>query len=303
MPGRSVPRRGRSGRPGGRDGAMRGEPAQVAGIATRYQQAKLALEGIHRMIEKPIERDYDKTYLTPEHIDGALSVKRLNYHYAPDAPPSLNQINLDIKAGEKVAILGRVGSGKSTLLRVLAGLYEPASGQVTLDNIDLRQIDPHYLRNSIYLLGQNPRFFWGSLRENLCLGLAPEDASDDKVMATLQLLNMHQFVQAHPAGLDMPLGEDGAGLSSGQKQLLALVRLFLHQPQVVLVDEPTANLDPTSENMAINALNTWLADKTAIIVTHRPRALQLVERIVVMNQAQIAIDGPKQAVLDKLSNQ
>ncbi|MBP6861612.1 MAG: type I secretion system permease/ATPase [Neisseriaceae bacterium] len=277
--------------------------SQVAGIATRYQQAKLALEGIHRMVEKPIERDYEKTYLTPEHISGALTVQKLNYHYTAEAPPSLKQINFSIKAGEKVAILGRVGSGKSTLLRILAGLYEPAEGQVALDNIDLRQIDPHYLRNSVYLLGQNPRFFWGSLRENLCLGLEPEHTSDDEIMATLERVNMHQFVQAHPAGLDMPLGEDGAGLSSGQKQLFALARLFLHQPQVVLVDEPTANLDPMSENMAINALRTWLGDRTAVIVTHRPRALQLVERVVVMNQAQIAIDGPKQAVLDKLANQ
>lgn len=225
------------------------------------------------------------------------------FQYQKDAPIALNHLNLNIRAGEKVAILGSIGSGKTTLLKLAAGLYEPNQGNVMLDGVDLRQIEPHFLRNQVVLLNQAPRLFLGTLRQNL--DLARTDgflSSDQELLNALARFGLLRIIQSHPQGLDMPWGEDGQGLLGGQKQIIALARLTLKQPRVVLLDEPTTGLDGETEIYALNALMNWAHDKTMIVVTHRPQVLKMVNRIVVINNGTVVMDGPRDTVLQHLQN-
>ncbi|XXQ68842.1 type I secretion system permease/ATPase [Neisseriaceae bacterium B1] len=274
---------------------------QIAGLATRYQSAKHALEGINRIVERPIERHPERQYITLDQTRGEIKFTDTQFQYMKDAPIAVRNLNLHIKAGEKVAILGTIGSGKSTLLKLAAGLYEPAQGNVTLDNVDLRQLDPNFLRNNVVLLNQAPRLFLGTLRENMDLARTDGfSSSDQDLINALSRFGLDKIIQSHPQGLDMPLGEDGQGLSGGQKQIIALARLTLKQPRVVLLDEPTTGLDGDTEIRALNALSRWAQDKTMIVVTHRPQVLQMVQRIVVINNGTVAMDGPRDTVLQQL---
>lgn len=274
---------------------------QVAGLATRYQSAKHALDGINKIVERPIERMPDRQYITLDNVSGSLQFNNSAFTYQKDSPVAVRGVNLRIQAGEKVAILGSIGSGKSTLLKLAAGLYEPQQGNVTLDNVDLRQLDPNFLRNQVVLLNQSPRLFLGTLRENM--DLARTDGysfSDQDLLNALARFGLDKIIQNHPKGLDMPLGEDGLGLSGGQKQIIALARLTLKQPRVVLLDEPTASLDPSTEMLALKSLGAWARDKTLIVVTHRPQVLNMVDRIIIMENGTIGMDGKRDEVLRQL---
>ncbi|KMK50895.1 membrane protein [[Actinobacillus] muris] len=274
--------------------------SQIAGLATRFQQARLALKGVDEIINRPIERIADRKYITLKQVQGKISFNNVNFQYNKESPNALSQLSLTINPGEKVAILGRVGSGKSTLLKLAAGLYESQSGNVTLDNVDLRQIDPSYLRNQVALFGQAPRLFLGTLRENLDIARTDNFTGDVELVNALYRFGLEDLVNSHPRGLDMPLGENGQGLSGGQKQLVALARLTIKDPQVVLLDEPTSDLDQGTEEMVLQALARWIGNRTMIMVTHRPQVLKLVHRIIVVDNGKVAIDGPRDAVLEHL---
>lgn len=273
---------------------------QIAGLANRFQQAKLALQGVNSIVERPIERDPERKYITLDRVQGQIMFQNVGFRYHKDLPPALVSLNVGIRPGEKVGILGKVGSGKSTLLKLSSGLYEPHEGNVTLDNIDLRQLDPNYLRNQVTLLGQSPRLFLGSLRENLNMARSDGFATDQELLTALQRFGLLDLVQNHPRGLDMPLGENGEGLSGGQKQLVALARLTLKDPRVVLLDEPTNSLDQMSEMMALQALARWVNDRTLLVVTHRLDVLRLVDRVIVIDDGRLVMDGPRDAVLKRL---
>lgn len=275
--------------------------SQIAGLATRFQQARLALNGVNEIIERPIERKPEHKYITLKEVKGNLNFDHVSFQYTgEDTKEVLSNIKIAVNAGEKIGILGRVGSGKSTLLKLASGLYEPSRGGITLDGVDIRQIDPNYLRNQIALFGQEPRLFLGSLRENLDLGRSDNFSSDQDLVRALGRFGLLPLVQSHPSGLDMLLGENGQGLSGGQKQLVALARLTLKDPRVVLLDEPTSNLDQNSENVVLHALAHWTKNKTMIVVTHRPQVLQIVNRIIVVDNGKVVMDGPRDAVLAHL---
>ncbi|UBX47662.1 type I secretion system permease/ATPase [Providencia alcalifaciens] len=273
---------------------------QIAGLATRFQSARMALAGVRNIFSRPIEREDHKKYISPTAVHGALRLANVTYQYSKDGQPALNNINLEIKAGEKVAILGKIGGGKSTLLKLLTGLYEQQQGNISLDDLDIRQIDPIFLRSKVGMLTQKPRLFFGTLRENLDLARLDGYSSDDDLVRALKRFQLDKIIRQHPAGLDMPLGEDGLGLSGGQKQMVALAQLTLHNPNVVLLDEPTTGIDVDTEKLVLDALETWTKDKTLIVVTHKLPILRLVDRIIVMDEGKILIDGPKQKVLKAL---
>lgn len=275
--------------------------SQVAGLATRYQQARASLKGLDSIIERPIERDDDRKYITLERTHGKISFNNVIFKYSQEGQDVLAKLNLTVQPGERVGIIGRIGSGKSTLLKLASGLYEPSSGGVTFDDVDIRQIDPNFLRNQVALFGQAPRLFLGSLRENLNLARMDSFSSDQDLLVALRRFGLERLVQSHPRGLDMPLGENGLGLSGGQKQLVALARLTLRDPRVVLLDEPTSDLDQASENLTLQALAGWLKNRTLLVVTHRPQVLQLVQRVVVVDNGQVVMDGPRDAVLARLA--
>ncbi len=274
--------------------------AQVAGLATRFQQAKLALEGVNNIVERPVERSPERKYITLDHVQGGIQFENVSFKYQEDTNAAVSGLKLNIKPGEKVGVLGRIGSGKSTMLKLASGLYDTAEGNVTLDGVDMRQIDPNFLRNQVVLLSQSPRLFLGTLRENMDLARTDGYSSDQDLLVSLKRFGLDKIIRSHPRGLDMPLGEDGLGLSGGQKQIIALARMTLRNPRVVLLDEPTTGLDQATERTALNALAQWGKDKTMVLVTHRPQVLQIVNRIIVMDNGKVVMDGPRDLVLQKL---
>lgn len=274
---------------------------QIASLALRFQQSKLALKGLDEIIARPIEWDSARQYITLKQVQGKLEFRDVSFQYNEDIPDALSGLNLTIRAGEKVGILGKVGSGKSTLLKLASGLYEPHQGGISLDDVDIRQLDPNFLRSQVALLGQSERLFFGTLRENLDMARMDNLANDRVFLNALHRFSLLSLVQRHPKGLDMMLGENGLGLSGGQKQLVALARMTIKDPRVVLLDEPTSNLDQGSENMVINALSGWLGNRTLLVITHRPQVLKLVDRIIVVDNGKVVMDGARDEVLARLN--
>lgn len=276
---------------------------QIASLAVRFQQAKLALKGLDAIVERPIERDSSRQYITLKQVYGKVEFRNVSFQYNQDSPEALDGLNITIRAGEKVGILGKIGSGKSTMLKLASGLYEPMKGGVALDDVDIRQLDPNYLRSQVALLTQSERLFLGSLRENLDMARTDNLADDRVLVQALQRFGLLPLVQRHPKGLDMPLGENGLGLSGGQKQLVALARMTIKDPKIVLLDEPTSDLDQSSEDMVLNSLAQWIGSRTLMVVTHRPQVLKLVSRVIVMDNGKVVMDGPRDEILARLRNQ
>jgi len=202
---------------------------------------------------------------------------------------------LEIKPGEKVAILGRNGAGKSTLLQAMAGGMDLAAGELRLDNFSLPHLDVADVRRNVGFMTQNARLFYGTLRENITLGMPR--ATDEEIFEALELTGAAGFVQKLPKGLDYPIMENGVGLSGGQRQSILLARMLLRDPNIVLMDEPTASLDEHTEREFIQRLGDWLGHRTLIVATHRVPVLELVERIVVLKEGMLVMDAPKAQAL------
>ncbi|HAB42498.1 MAG TPA: type I secretion system permease/ATPase, partial [Acinetobacter sp.] len=231
-------------------------------------------------------------------LDGHYDLSGVVFKYGDDDPkPSLMIPRLEIKPGEKIAILGRNGAGKSTLLQLLSGMQTPLQGKVKLDGIDLTLIDPSDVRRDMGLLNQNSQLFYGSIRENLTLG-APL-ATDQQILEALQITGALGFVQEKKEGLDHIILEGGVGFSGGQRQALLLARLLIRQPKILLLDEPTAAIDDVSEKQLIDHLKGYLTHRTMIVATHRRAVLELVDRILVVNDGKIVMDGPRDQILNQ----
>ncbi|QFS81549.1 Toxin RTX-I translocation ATP-binding protein [Roseivivax sp. THAF40] len=271
---------------------------QLSGILARWSNVKTALSMLDTVAEAPQDRAPGRTYLRRDRLQGRYELKNVSYRYGEGAP-ALDITALGINAGQTMAILGANGSGKSTLLRVLSGLYAPAEGRILLDGIEMAQIDPTDLRRGIGYLGQDVRLFQGSLRDNL--NLTRLEADDARLYAALDFAGLGQFVKAHPEGLDLKIGDGGSGLSVGQRQSMGWARLWLQDPDICLLDEPTAALDQTLEATLMSRLGPWLEGRTAIIATHRVPILQLAPRVMILAQGRVAVDGPREDVLAHLT--
>jgi ATP-binding cassette subfamily C protein LapB len=275
--------------------------ASAVGLAVRYQQAKTALGSLNQLMEIPTVRDSNRRYLEAPK-DATLSLRRLKFSYpAPPMQPRptvLNNISLSIKHGERVAIVGSIGSGKSTLLRVMARLYQPVEGQLLINGIDAEQIDPADWNSAVGFVGQDARLFFGSLRENLTIG--NPSASTEDLLNVVRLTGLDSVAAAHPLGFDRPVGEMGQSLSGGQRQLVALARSLLLNPQVLLLDEPTSGMDMQTERLFLQRLEVATQGRTVVIVTHRFSVLEQIDRLIVVDSGQIVADGPKDEVLRAL---
>jgi ATP-binding cassette subfamily C protein LapB len=272
---------------------------QVVGLAVRFQQAKASLESLTKLMEQPTDHDLAQKYLHRPRFDGSLRTEGLQFTYPQQKLPALEGLNLSIKAGERVAILGRIGSGKSTLLRLLSSLYLPTNGSVYADGIDLRQIDPADVHHNVGLVTQDCRLFYGTLRDNL--KIAAPHASTERILSVCRTTGLDAVVARHPQGLDMMLGEGGAGLSGGQRQLVALARCLLANPPVLLMDEPTSAMDAQTESAFVAQLKQSLGSRTLVIATHRLSLLELVDRVIVLEQGKVMADGPKKQLLQALN--
>lgn len=277
--------------------------SQVVGLAVRYQQAKAALTSLNKLMENPTDRSSEIDYIKQPELNGDIELKGITFSYpAPPMQPNpdiLKGVNLTIKPGERVAIVGKIGSGKSTLLRIIARLYTPVKGQIFSSGLDVNQIEPSDWRNNVGFVGQDARLFYGTLRENIMIGR--QNASSDEFLKVLLLTGLDHIAARHPRGIHMPVGEQGNSLSGGQRQLVSLARTLLARPNLLLLDEPTSAMDAQTEALFLQHLKIATAGHTLVVVTHRPSLLALVDRMVIIEDGKIVADGPKQQILAALN--
>jgi ATP-binding cassette subfamily C protein LapB len=271
---------------------------QAAGLLMQYHSAATALTALDEIMAKPVERPLDAQWISRPRLQGAIEFKKVAFKYPQDEREVLRDVSFKINAGEHVAILGRNGSGKTTLEKLIAGLYEPNAGNLLIDGIDIRQLDPAELRRNIGYVSQDVNLFFGNLRENIAMG-APH-ASDEAILEAVRLSGLTDFVNQHPMGLAMPVGEHGQLLSGGQRQSVSIARALLNDAPILLMDEPTGAMDHTSEEEFKRNLLQFAAHKTLIVITHRTSLLELANRIIVIDAGKIVADGPKEQVVEAL---
>lgn len=272
--------------------------AQLAGILTRYHQSKAALKSLNTLMSLPVERPSGREFLHRPEFKGGVEFKKVSFRYPNQPMDALSEVSLKINPGEKVAFIGRIGSGKSTIEKLILGLYEPDEGAILLDGTDIRQVDPVDLRRSVGYAPQDVVLFFGSIRDNITM-VAPF-ADDKMVLKAADVAGVTEFVNRHPSGFDMPVGERGEGLSGGQRQSVAVARALLLDPPVVVLDEPTNAMDNSTEERFKTKLASSLKDKTLLLVTHKASLLSLVDRIIVMDQGHLVADGPRDQILAAL---
>ena len=271
---------------------------QVTGLLTQYHNASTALASLEQVMSREVERPDGKAFISRGSLAGDIEFRDVGFTYPGQQVEALKNVSLRIRAGERVGILGRVGSGKSTLEKLVLGLYRPSSGAVLIDGIDQRQLDPAELRRHIGYVAQDVTLFYGSLRDNITIAAPLADDAD--VLHAATLAGLAEFVNTHPQGFDMLVGERGDSLSGGQRQGVALARAMINDPPILLLDEPTAAMDHSSEEELKRRLAEFARGKTMIVVTHRTSLLDLVDRIVVVDGGRIVADGPKAKVVEAL---
>lgn len=274
--------------------------SQVVNLATRYHQAKVALAELNTIMELPVERPPDRSFLLRGECRGKIAFEKVDFQYPEQSGLALHNITLTIEPGERVAIIGPIGSGKTTLGKLLLGLYEPTAGMVTLDDTDIRQIDPAELRRFVGYAPQDITLFRGTIRDNIILG-AP-GIEDALILRAAELSGVNDFVGKHPKGFDMAIGEQGRGLSGGQRQSVAIARALLHDPPILVFDEPSSSMDNRTETRLKNNLLQLLPGKTLVLITHRGSLLELVDRIILIDNAMVVADGPRDQVLTAMKS-
>lgn len=272
---------------------------QVANLMSRYHGAQSAMKTIDGIMAKPVERPIDARFLHRPDLKGKISFKGVDFSYPEAQRKSLAGVSFTIEAGEKVGIIGRIGSGKSTIARMVMGLYDPQGGTMLLDDTDYRQIDPADLRRNVAYIAQDVVLFSGTIRDNITASVP--HATEEEILEAAKMAGVHEFVSRHPMGYDAPVGERGEGLSGGQRQAVALARAMLLKPSVFVCDEPTNAMDVQAEQSFTNHIVRYSADKTLILITHRPQLLPVVGRLILMDQGKVIADGPRDKVIEMIS--
>ncbi|MFO1389172.1 type I secretion system permease/ATPase [Cellvibrio sp.] len=275
-----------------------GPISQTAALLMQYHQAATALTNLEQIMNKPIDRPVGANWISRARLQGGIEFKQVGFKYPNDEREVLRNISFKINPGERVAILGRNGSGKTTLEKMIAGLYEPTEGTVLVDGIDVRQLDPAELRRNIGFVSQDVNLFFGSLRDNIAMGAG--HVSDEALLEAVRLSGLTEFVNQHPAGLAMPVGEHGQLLSGGQRQSVTIARALLNDPAILLFDEPTGSMDHSSEEEFKRNIAAYSQGKTLVVITHRTSLLELVNRIIVIDAGKIVADGAKEQVVEAL---
>ena len=273
---------------------------QVAGLLMQYHNAKSGLASVEQHMKTQPERADASVFLHRNGFKGSIEFKNVSFSYPGQQQAVLRNVSFKIQAGEKIAFIGRVGSGKSTIQRLVLGLYQPTEGAILIDGIDLRQIDPAELRRAAGFVSQDVSLFFGTLKENIALG-APF-ADDRDVIAAAELSGVTEFANRHPRGFDMLIGERGESLSGGQRQAVGIARAVLNDSPILLLDEPSSAMDHQSEDLLKARLQRFTRGKTVILVTHRTSLLELVDRLIVLDNGKIMADGPKAQVVEALQS-
>ncbi len=273
--------------------------SQAAGLLAQYHQSATALESLNRVMEMPVERS-ESGYLDRPAVKGEVRFDKVSFRYPEAENDSLREVSITMEPGQKVALLGRVGCGKSTLQKLLLGFYQPTSGAVLIDGVDIRQFDPLQLRRHIGYVPQDVRLFYGSLKDNIIAGGGSEGVDDEMLLNAIRISGLESLVTSHPQGIELQVGEGGQMLSGGQRQAVAIARAIVHDPAILLLDEPTSAMDHSSEEAFKRNLEEYAPGKTMVVVTHRTSLLSLVDRIVVVDSGKVVADGERDSVMEAL---
>jgi ATP-binding cassette subfamily C protein LapB len=272
---------------------------QVAGLMTRYHQSIAALSTLQNVMQLPVERPENKSFVQRPSIRGEIEFRNVTFSYPGKQVPALSNVSFRVGAGERVGVIGRIGSGKSTLEKLILGMYEPSSGSILVDGVDIKQIDPAMLRRNVGYVPQDIVLFFGTVKENI-LFAAPY-ADDSAMIRAAEVAGVTEFVNHAAQGFDLHVGERGEGLSGGQRQTIAIARSLVLDPPIMVMDEPTNSLDNRSEENFKGKLDAALAGKTLLLVTHRASLLTLVPRLIVLDNGKVVADGPKEQVMQALA--
>ena len=269
--------------------------SQVAGLVVRWEQTKLSFEALDKIMAAPTDETAASLQAPP--LSGTLEFRDVSFAY-PRQPPVLERLNIRIRPGERVGIIGKLGSGKSTVLKLILNQYAPSTGSVLIDQLVNTQLEPLSLRRQIGYVPQDVTLFHGSMRENIELGRVQAD--DAALLAAMRTACLDEIVTQLPGGVATQVGERGERLSGGQRQIVAIARALLMRPKLLLLDEPSSMVDPGTEQKLIARLRA-LTDTTIVLVTHRMAMLALIDRLIVMDRGRVLADGPRDEILKALS--
>lgn len=270
---------------------------QLTGLLQKFSTARAGYRKLDTMFNTTSREEARRQNIRLERLEGNIEISDLVFHPEGLPSPILEIPRLRIKSGERVGILGSVGSGKSTLLKLLAGVLTPTSGAVVYGSFDTSAINQSDLRKNVAFLGQNPGIFGGTIRENLVFDT--EDVAEQQILSTMELTGMDKMLRKFPNGLSYVLSETGRELSGGQKQILALTRALVSDPTTILLDEPTSAMDPRHEHLFVNQMKPFTAGKTFLVVTHRRPILALTDRILIIENGKLAMDGSRDEIMSK----
>ncbi|RXJ67100.1 type I secretion system permease/ATPase [Halarcobacter ebronensis] len=275
------------------NGRVIGPISNIVGMIIRFDKTISSIKNIDEIMKMSVERE-NKSYLSRPTLNGDIELKDVSFSYKTQNFRALKDINLKIKHGERVAILGKIGSGKSTLVKLLQNLYVPQTGSILVDGTDVRQIDPVDLRRAIGVVPQEPFLFMGSIKDNITIG--EPFATDEEVLRASRIAGVHDFLSKHEQGYDLIVGERGEGLSGGEIQSVAMARALISNPNIMILDEPTNSMDRQTEKAFISKMSKIVENKTLILITHKVSILSLVDRIIVLDNGVVVADGKKEDI-------
>lgn len=271
----------------------------ISTLLSKYKEFKEALESLNKFWHIPLETQ-KPIDIGIKRLHGEIEFNQVSFTYAGSKNPSLNNATFKIKPGEKIGFIGPTGAGKSTVLRLLTGLDTPSSGAIFIDGHEINTIHPVELRDNIGIMPQEPFLFDGTLKENIEIG---RNIGKDMLIKLLAMTGLEELVKRSGEGENFQVGEGGSRLSVGQRHLVGLARSLINDPSILILDEPTTGMDVGLEREMINHLKPIVADKTLILITHRFAALDLVDRVMVINNGRIIADGSRDDILRQLQSQ
>ena len=276
-------------------GRVTGPLVQLVSLVHSYQEAALSVRMLGSVMNRPAEEGIGRG-LRPA-VQGKIEFENVSFSYTPASPPALDGVDIDFEKGKVIGVVGRSGSGKTTLTRMIQGMYQPQSGIIRYDNLDIRELDIAHLRQNIGVVLQDNFLFRGTVRENIAM--AKTNCSFQEVVYVAKLAGADEFVERMPQSYDTMLEENGSNLSGGQKQRLAIARALLKDPRILIFDEATSALDPESEAIVQQNLNRIAKGRTVIIVSHRLSTLTGCDAIVVLERGKVEAIGPHRQLLQK----